>query len=83
MALLLAIFLPPEKGIAAKLFVFGTIVAICGAALSTLRGIPFIDLLLLKDHSQFGKLIPTGYGLAIGSLIAWARTWVGIGIRKE
>lgn len=72
-ALGLGLFLPKEKNVLAALLGVGLILILAGVGLSSLRGIPANDLFTLRDRTQFGKMIPIGYALLIGSVIAWLR----------
>jgi len=72
-AFLLGLFLPREKGVLPALFFAGLVATLGGVGLSLLRGIPLEDLILLRDRTQFGKMIPIGYALLFGSLLAWFR----------
>ena len=70
-AFLLGLFLPREKKLLFALFAAGLAATLGGIGLSLLRGIPLEDLVLLRDRTQFGKIIPIGYALVLGSIMAW------------
>lgn len=82
-AFLLGLFLPKEKGLLLALFAAGLVATLGGIGLSLLRGIPLEDLVLLRDRTQFGKMIPIGYALLLGSILAWLRLMLSVAIRGQ
>ncbi|MDO9468067.1 MAG: hypothetical protein Q7J36_12275 [Thiobacillus sp.] len=70
-AFLLGLFLPRERKLLFALFAVGLAATLGSIGLSLLQGIPPQDLVLLRDRTQFGKIIPIGYALVLGSILAW------------